>query len=155
FERLCQGRTLAEMPSLMARICGICPVSHLIASAKTGDALLAVTIPPAAEQLRRVLNLAQLVQSHALSFFSLSSPDLLLGLDADPAARNTRRLAQAPPELARGGVRLRQIGQLIVERLAGKRIHPGWVVPGGVNAPLTADRRDEMLALIPEGLAIA
>src|SRR3954463_180041 len=81
FEKLCEGRPFSEMPSLMARICGICPVSHLIASAKACDALLAVRIPPTAAKLRKILNLAQLVQSHALSFFYLSSPDLLLGLD--------------------------------------------------------------------------
>src|SRR5512138_857526 len=68
FEKLCEGRPFSEMPSLMARICGICPVSHLIASAKACDALLGVRIPGNAENLRRVLNLAQVVQSHALSF---------------------------------------------------------------------------------------
>src|SRR5919199_1353210 len=85
FEKLCEGRPFHEMPSLMARICGICPVSHLAASAKACDALMAVRIPPTAANLRRIINLAQLVQSHALSFFYLSAPDLLLGMDADPA----------------------------------------------------------------------
>src|ERR1035437_8151262 len=80
FEKLCEGRPFYEMPSLMARICGICPVSHLIASAKACDAILATRIPPTAVKLRSILNLAQLVQSHALSFFHLSSPDLLLGM---------------------------------------------------------------------------
>src|SRR5271157_4699984 len=85
FEKMCEGRPFTEMPSLMARICGICPVAHLIASAKACDALLAVRIPPTAEKLRRLINLSQIVQSHALSFFYLSSPDLVLGMDADPA----------------------------------------------------------------------
>ena len=84
FERFCEGRTLWEMPGLTARTCGICPVSHLMASAKAGDQILAVNIPPTAEKLRRLVNLAQLVQSHALSFFHLSSPDLLLGMTATP-----------------------------------------------------------------------
>src|SRR3954467_11072861 len=78
FEKFCEGRPFTEMPSLMARICGICPVSHLIASAKACDAIMAVRIPPAAVRLRTVINLAQIIQSHALSFFYLSSPDLLL-----------------------------------------------------------------------------
>ena len=85
FEKLCEGRPFYEMPSLMARICGICPVSHLIASAKACDSLLAVKIPPTADKLRRIFGLAQVTQSHALSLFHLSSPDLLLGMDADPA----------------------------------------------------------------------
>src|SRR5690606_21174064 len=138
-----------------SRICGICPVSHLIASAKAGDALMAVTVPETAANLRRVLNLAQIIQSHALSFFYLSAPDLLLGMDADPAKRNIFGVAQEHPQLARDGVRLRQIGQQIIEVLGGKRIHPGWVVPGGVSEPLTAEKREQILAMLPDGIAIA
>jgi NAD-reducing hydrogenase large subunit len=155
FEKFVEGRPFHEMPSLMARICGICPVSHLVASAKACDALLAVRIPPTAANLRRILNLAQIIQSHALSFFYLSSPDLLLGMDADPAKRNLFGVAKAQPQLARDGVRLRQIGQQIIELLGGKRIHPGWVVPGGVSEPLTADKRQAILEMLPEGITIA
>ncbi|MEZ4670600.1 MAG: Ni/Fe hydrogenase subunit alpha [Anaerolineae bacterium] len=154
FEKFCEGRPFHEMPSLMARICGICPVSHLIASGKACDKLLAVHIPPTAKNLRRILNLAQITQSHALSFFYLSAPDLLLGMDADPAQRNVFGVAQIQPTLARGGVRLRQMGQQIIEILGGKRIHPAWVVPGGVSEPLTAEKRDAILAMLPEGIAI-
>src|SRR5215468_2291431 len=99
FEKFVEGRPFHEMPSLMARICGICPVSHLIASAKACDALLAVRVPPTAANLRRILNLAQIAQSHALSFFYLSSPDLLLGMDADPEKRNIFGIAQMQPQL--------------------------------------------------------
>src|SRR6201986_4193574 len=137
FEKLCQGRPFYEMPSLMARICGICPVSHLIASAKACDSLLAVRIPPTADKLRRIFGLAQVTQSHALSLFHLSSPDLLLGMDADPAKSNIFGVAEKHPELALDGIRLRQFGQKIIERLGGKRIHPAWIVPGGVSEPLT------------------
>ncbi len=155
FEKLCEGRPFTEMPSLMARICGICPVSHLIASAKACDALLAVRIPPAADKLRRIFNMAQIVQSHALSVFHLSSPDLLLGMDADPAKSNLWGVYEKDPQLARDGIRLRQFGQLIIERLGGKRIHPAWVVPGGVSEPLSPADRDAILATIPEALAIS
>ena len=155
FEKFCEGRPFSEMPSLMARICGICPVSHLIASAKACDALLAVRIPPTAEMLRRIFGLAQVVQSHALSFFYLSSPDLLLGMDADPQKSNLFGVLERKPELARDGIRLRQFGQQIIERLGGKRIHPAWIVPGGVSEPLTALNRDAILSGIPEVLAIA
>ena len=155
FEKFCEGRPYAEMPSLMARICGICPVSHLITSAKACDALLAVSIPPAAEKLRRVITMAQVVQSHALSLFHLSSPDLLLGFDADPAKSNLFGVLEAEPQLARDGIALRKFGQQIIERLGGKRIHPAWVVPGGVSDPLSQKDRDAILAAIPEALAIA
>ncbi|HTS37730.1 MAG TPA: Ni/Fe hydrogenase subunit alpha [Candidatus Solibacter sp.] len=155
FEKLCEGRPFYEMPSLMARICGICPVSHLIASAKACDSLLAVRIPPTADKLRRIFGLAQVVQSHALSLFHLSSPDLLFGMDADPGQSNIFGVAQKNPELARDGIRLRQFGQLIIERLGGKRIHPAWVVPGGVSEPLTVANRDAILDALPDALAIA
>jgi NAD-reducing hydrogenase large subunit len=155
FEKFCEGRPFSEMPSLMARICGICPVSHLIASAQACDSILAVRIPENAVRLRRILNLAQIVQSHALSFFYLSSADLLLGMDSDPARRNVFGVLEANPEMARDGIRLRQFGQQIIEWLAGKRIHPAWVVPGGVSQPLTAENRDRILAALPEALAIA
>ncbi|MFM7150317.1 MAG: nickel-dependent hydrogenase large subunit, partial [Gemmataceae bacterium] len=62
FERFCQGRPFWEMAGLSARICGICPVSHLLASSKAGDGLLGVRIPVAAEKLRRMMNLGQIVQ---------------------------------------------------------------------------------------------
>lgn len=154
FESFCVGRPFYEMPSLMARICGICPVSHLIAASKACDALLAVHIPPTAVKLRRILNLAQIVQSHALNFFHLSSADLLLGMDSDPAQRNIFGLMESHPERARDGIRLRKFGQEIIGNLGGKRIHPAWVVPGGVSDPLTDENRDAILAGVPEALDI-
>src|SRR5271167_949691 len=153
FEKFCEGRPYAEMPGITPRICGICPVSHLLASAKAGDAIMAVDIPPAAEKLRRLLNLGQITQSHALSFFHLSAPDLLLGFDSPPERRNVFGLAAANPELARGGIRLRQFGQEIIEALGGQKIHPAWVAPGGVRGPLTEDHRDHIRSRVPEAQA--
>lgn len=152
FEKLVEGRPFHEMPSLTARVCGICPVSHLIASAKACDALMAVKIPETAAKLRQVLNLSQILQSHALSFFHLSSPDLVLGMDSDPAKRNIFGVAAERPDLARDGIWLRQYGQETIALLAGKRIHPAWVVPGGVSAPLTEEHRDAILAKVPEAI---
>ncbi|MCT0198342.1 Ni/Fe hydrogenase subunit alpha [Synechococcus sp. CS-1325] len=153
FEAFCVGRPFSEMPAITARICGICPVSHLLASAKAGDQLLAVAIPPAAERLRRLMNLAQIIQSHALSFFHLSSPDFLLGWDSDPAKRNIFGLIAADPELARGGIRLRQFGQELIERLGGRKIHPAWAVPGGVRSPLDPADRAAIQARLPEAFS--
>jgi NAD-reducing hydrogenase large subunit len=155
FERFCVGRPFTEMAGLSARICGICPVSHILASSKAGDRILAVTIPPAAEELRRLMNLGQIIQSHALSFFHLSGPDLILGRDADPKGRNVFGLIAADKELARGGIRLRQFGQEIIESLGGRKIHPAWSVPGGVREPLSAERRDHLLGRVPEARATA
>ncbi|MDA0265905.1 MAG: Ni/Fe hydrogenase subunit alpha [Cyanobacteria bacterium] len=153
FEKFCEGRPFTEMAGITARICGICPVSHLLAAAKTGDKILAVTIPPAAEKLRRLMNLAQITQSHALSFFHLSSPDFLLGWDSDPAKRNVFGLIDANPDLARAGIRLRQFGQTIIELLGARKIHAAWAVPGGVRSPLSEEGRTWIRDRLPESFA--
>ncbi|HZV05287.1 MAG TPA: Ni/Fe hydrogenase subunit alpha [Gemmataceae bacterium] len=155
FERMYEGRPLWEMPGITARICGICPVSHLMASVKAGDQILAVRIPSAAEKLRRLMNLAQIIQSHSLSFFHLSAPDLLLGMDSDPSKRNIFGLIAAEPELARNGIRLRQFGQQIIAALGGQKIHPPWCVPGGVRSPLSIEDRDWIRSRIPESRDVA
>ena len=154
FEKLCEGRPFYEMPSITERICGICPVSHSLASSKACDAILGVHPPETAVMLRRLLNCGTFIQSHALSFFYLSSPDLLLGMDADPKKRNIIEVIKAHPELAQNGIRLRKIGQQVIELLSGKRIHAAWVVPGGVNAQLCAEHRDTIRRMVPEALAI-
>ena len=150
FEKFCEGRPFREMPGITARICGICPVSHLLASSKAGDKILAVSIPPAAIKLRRLMNLGQIVQSHALSFFHLSAPDLILGMDSDPSKRNVFGLIKADPELARKGIRLRQFGQEIIEHLGGKKIHPAWSIPGGVRNGLSEESKKQIIDKIPE-----
>ena len=155
FEKFCEGRPFSEMPAITARICGICPVSHLLASAKAGDAIMAVAIPPAADKLRRLMNLGQIVQSHALSFFHLSAPDFILGWDAPPATRNVFGLIAADPALARSGIRLRQFGQEIIEALGGKKIHPAWAVPGGVRSGLDEEGRARIRQRLPEAFATA
>ena len=142
FEKFCLGRSYREMPSITERICGICPVSHALASAKAGDALKGVKIPPAAEKLRRLMHYAQLVQSHALSFFLLSGPDLILGMESDPAKRNLIGLIEAQPELTREGIRLRQFGQEVIRITAGKRVHGTGSVPGGMNRAVDATERN-------------
>ena len=153
FEKFCEGRPYTEMPGITQRICGICPVSHTLASAKAGDALMAVKIPPAADKLRRLMNLGQFIQSHALSFFHLSAPDFLLGWDTAPAQRNVFGLIAANKELARAGIRLRQFGQEIIEVLGDKKIHPAWAVPGGVRSALSEEGRAKIRAWLPEAFA--
>ncbi|MGO8764952.1 MAG: Ni/Fe hydrogenase subunit alpha [Limisphaerales bacterium] len=150
FEKFCEGRPYTEMPGITQRICGICPVSHTLASAKAGDALMAVNIPPAADKLRRLMNLGQIIQSHALSFFHLSAPDFLLGWETPPASRNVFGLIASNADLARAGIRLRQFGQEIIEILGGKKIHPAWAVPGGVRSGLTEEGRAKIRGWLPE-----
>jgi len=114
---------------------------------------MAVRIPRAAQLLREIIHCAQVVQSHALSFFYLSAPDLLLGMDADPAIRNVAGLIEANPELARAGIELRKFGLTVIEGLAEERVHASWIVPGGVKSPMNTQARDRFLAGIPQAMA--
>ena len=155
FEKFTEGHPFYEMPGITARICGICPISHLLASAKACDSIMAVRIPPAARKLRELVHCAQIVQSHALSFFYLSAPDFLLGMDSDPATRNVLGVIAGHPELARDGIELRKFGLMIVEGLAQERVHSSWIVPGGVSAPLSSATRDRILAEFPTARQIA
>ena len=144
-EKFCEGRIFWEMPLITSRVCGICPVSHHLASAKAGDALLGVDIPQTAKMLRQLMHMAQYVQSHALHFFHLASPDLLFGMDAEPAKRNVIGLIFEKPEIAVKGVMLRKFGQEIIEMLGGKKVHPSFAIPGGVNRALSPEQRDKIL----------
>ncbi len=155
FEKFTEGHPFYEMPGITARICGICPISHLLASAKACDAIMAVRIPPAGRKLRELVHFAQIVQSHALSFFYLSAPDFLLGMDSDPASRNVLGVIAGHPELARDGIELRKFGLLVVEGLAQERVHPSWIVPGGVAEPLSSAARDRILSELPAAKEIA
>jgi NAD-reducing hydrogenase large subunit len=150
FEKFCEGRHFTEMPIITPRICGICPVSHAVASVKACEQIMAVEVPPTATLLRRLMHLGQMFSSHALSFFHLSSPDFLFGWDSDPAQRNILGIAEKFPDVARRGIRLRKFGQELSSRLSGKKIHNGALVPGGVTQPLTEENRVALLAWVPE-----
>ena len=144
FEKFVEGRHLSEMASITSRICGICPVSHHLAAAKACDRLMGVEPPRPASMLRSLMHKGQVVQSHALSFFHLSSPDFLLGFDADPGTRNIVGLIGANPELARKGIALRKFGQEVIEAVGGRKIHPDVCVPGGMNRALGQEDRDRL-----------
>ena len=143
FEKFVQGRPYWEMPVLVQRLCGICPVSHHLAAAKATDRLVGVDVlTPTAEKVRRLMHLGQTLQSHALHFFHLSSPDLLFGFDDAVAHRNIVGLIQDHPEIAKRGILLRKYGQEVIRITAGKRIHGTGAIPGGVNKSLSIQERD-------------
>jgi len=154
FEKFIQGRPYREVPFIVQRLCGICPVSHQLAAAKAVDQLVGVErLTPTAEKLRRLLHFGQVLQSHALHFFHLSSPDLLFGFGSDPAQRNIVGVLDKYPDLALKGVKLRKYGQQIIAAISGKRIHGTATVPGGMNKSLSIVERDALLADIGDILA--
>lgn len=150
FEKFIQGRPYWEVPTMVQRLCGICPVSHLLAASKAMDEVLGITITPTAEKLRRLLHLGQVMQSHALNFFHLSSPDLLFGFDSDVAKRNIIGVAEKHPDIALMGIGLRKYGQQVIEHICGKRVHGTGSVPGGMNKALSEQSRQALLAPIEQ-----
>jgi NAD-reducing hydrogenase large subunit len=153
FEKFCEGRLYFEMPSITPRICGICPVSHHLASAKACDVLVGAPPPRPASLLRELMHMGQTIQSHGMHFFELAGPDLLLGFEADPAVRNVVGLIGENPDLALKAVNLRKYGQEIIRVLGGRKIHPNFAVPGGVNKALTPVERDAILKDVDEQIA--
>ncbi|MBN1531354.1 MAG: Ni/Fe hydrogenase subunit alpha [Spirochaetes bacterium] len=149
FERFVQGRPYWEMPVLVQRLCGICPVSHHLAAAKAVDVIVGAGtgegLTPTGEKMRRLMHYGQIFQSHALHFFHLVSPDLLLGADADPAIRNVIGVALNFKDLAVQGVMMRKFGQEVILATAGKKIHGTGAIPGGINKNLSAEERDSFL----------
>lgn len=146
FEKFIQGRPYWEIPVMVQRLCGICPVSHHLAAAKALDQVVgADRLTPTADKVRRLMHYGQILQSHALHFFHLSSPDLLFGFDSDVARRNIVGVAAEYPDIAKQGVLLRRFGQEVIRVTAGKRVHGTGAIPGGVNKAVTHKDRDELL----------
>ena len=152
FEKFCEGRMVFEMPLITPRICGICPVSHHLAAAKAGDEVMGTPPPRPASLLRDLMHMGQVIQSHGMHFFELAGPDLLLGFDTDPAIRNVVGLIQANAELTLKAVNLRKFGQQIIEIVGGRRIHPTFAVPGGVNKALSTEDRGKIQAGIADAI---
>lgn len=147
FEKFIQGRPYWELPVLVQRLCGICPVSHHLAAAKACDQLVGVKeLTPTATKIRRLMHFGQTLQSHALHFFHLSSPDLLFGSDDAVDHRNIIGVIEDYPDIARQGILLRKFGQEVIRHTSGKRIHGTGAIPGGVNKSLSIDERDALLA---------
>ena len=146
FERFIQGRLFWEVPVIVQRLCGICPVSHHLAAAKAMDLIVGgEKLTPTAEKMRRLMHYGQILQSHALHFFHLASPDLLFGFDAAPTIRNVIGVAAKFPDLAVQGVMLRKYGQEMIKATAGKKIHGTGAIPGGINKNLSVEERDALL----------
>ncbi len=154
FEKFIQGRPYWELPVLVQRLCGICPVSHHLAAAKAVDQLVGVDrLTPTAEKVRRLMHLGQTLQSHAVHFFHLASPDLLFGFDDEVAHRNIIGVIQDHPDIAVQGVKLRKYGQEVIRVVSGKRVHGTLATPGGVNKSLSVAERDYLLADIDQMIA--
>ena len=155
FEKFCIGRPVEELPSIVTSICGVCPWSHHLASAKANDAVFGVTPPPTGRKLRELCNAIAFTEEHILHFFFLAGADFVMGPAADPAVRNVIGIAQAHPEIGKRVVRCRHLGAQMLSIISGKSIHPVTAVPGGFSKPLTEEERQRVLPMAQEVLEFA
>ncbi|HIP16741.1 MAG TPA: Ni/Fe hydrogenase subunit alpha [Methanothermococcus okinawensis] len=145
FEQFVVGRPAEEVPRIVPRICGICQTPHHLASVKAIDAAWGVEIPSAAKKLRELMLMGNIIHSHALHFYYLAAPDLVLGPDADPSVRNIVGLIDKAPEVAKKAIATRKFGQTLIEKTGGKPIHPVTGIPGGISKTLSEEERDAFL----------
>ncbi len=155
FEKFCIGRPVEELPRIVTSICGVCPWSHHLASAKTNDAVFGVEPPPTGRLLRELCNSIAYTEEHILHFFFLAGPDFVMGPDADYSVRNVIGIAQSNPEIGQKVIRNRHLGCEMLEIVSGKSIHPVTAVPGGFSKPLTEAEREEVLPMAEEVLEFA
>ncbi|MBE3032831.1 MAG: Ni/Fe hydrogenase subunit alpha [Actinobacteria bacterium] len=155
FEKFCVGRPVEEMPRITTRICGVCPWSHHLASAKATDAVFGVEPAPAGRQLRRLCNSIAYMEEHILHFYILSGPDFVLGPGTDYPTRNVIGLIGAVPDIAKRVVHVRHMCAKMLEMIAGKSIHPDAAVPGGFSKPLQPEERDALVPMAQECLELA
>jgi len=155
FERFCVGKPVEEMPRITTRICGVCPWSHHLASAKATDAVFGVELPSAGEKLRRLCNSIAYMEEHILHFYVLAGPDFVLGPDAEYPVRNVIGILNAVPDVGRRVVKVRHMCAKMLEMIAGKAIHPAAAVPGGFSRPLSEEERQTLLPMADEALELA
>jgi F420-non-reducing hydrogenase large subunit len=155
FEKFCIGRPVEELPRIVTSICGVCPWSHHLASAKANDAVFGVTPPAAGRKLRELCNAVAYTEEHILHFFILAGADFVMGPDSDYSVRNVIGIAQANPEIGKKVIRNRHLGAQMLSIISGKSIHPVTAVPGGFSKPLTEAEREKLVPMANEVLEFA
>jgi len=155
FEQFAIGRPVEEMPRIVTSICGVCPWSHHLASAKANDAIFGVEPPSAGRKLRELCNAIAFTEEHILHFFFLAGADFVMGPDADYSVRNVFGIANANPEIGKKVIRSRHLGAQMLNIVSGKSIHPVTAVPGGFSKPLMEEERDKVLPMAEEVLEFA
>jgi F420-non-reducing hydrogenase large subunit len=151
FERFVVGRPIEELPRIVTRICGVCPASHHLASAKAVDGCFGGEVAPLAHKLRDMYYHAHYIHSHVAHFYALAAPDFVCGPDADPAVRNILGVvAKVGLEIGGRVIRARSLAQAIQHTIAGRATHPVWCLPGGVSKGLSPAELEEVRPMVGE-----
>lgn len=155
FEKFIQGKPAEEVPRIVSRICGICPWHHHMASNKAVDHCFGIAPPPAGRKLRELMQIISHAEDKLLHFFFLAAADFVIGPESDYAVRNIVGIAKANPDLAAKVVHMRQMAKMILEKFAGKAIHPVAGVAGGFSRPMLETDHAEILIKMRELLDFA
>lgn len=156
FERFCVGRPAEEMPNLTARICGVCPEAHHMASTKALDALFHVEPPATAKKLRELLYSIFYATDHTTHFYALGGPDFVVGPDAPPAERNILGVVKKVGlEIGSKVIKMRHDGHHLIKMMGGRPVHPNWGLPGGVSRGITEEQRREIETVGREAIEFA
>jgi F420-non-reducing hydrogenase large subunit len=155
FEKFCLGKPVEELPRITTSICGVCPWSHHLASAKACDAVFGVEPAAAGVKLRELCNSIAYTEEHILHFYFLAGADFVMGPDADYSVRNVIGIANKLPDVAKTVVRCRWLGAKMLELISGKSIHPVAAVPGGFSKALTKEELETLKPMAQEIFELA
>jgi coenzyme F420-reducing hydrogenase alpha subunit len=151
FEKFLEGRSYTEIPDMVARICGICPVAYQVTAAQALERLFGVELSPWARAMRRVFYCGEWIQSHSLHIHLLAAPDFF-------GCSNAIELARIAPEEVRRGLRIQTLGNELMDLFGARSVHPVGVRVGGFHgAPSLGrirDMRDKLRAALPQAEAL-
>ncbi|HUV00864.1 MAG TPA: Ni/Fe hydrogenase subunit alpha [Bacteroidales bacterium] len=146
FEKFCEGRPVEELPAIVAKICGVCPGCHHMASGKAVDAVFGVEPPPTAKKLRELFYMAHFIHSHIAHFYALAAPDFVVGPLAPPSKRNILGVIEkVGKEIGTEVIKQRRIAQEIQALLGGHQTFVVMNIPGGVRRGLSEKERDDIV----------
>ena len=157
FEKFLQGRNIEEVPRIVPRICGICDVQHHLAAAKAVDSVFGFKngeILPAAYKMRELMNWGSYMHSHALHFYFLAAPDLVIP-EGTRKTRNVFQVIKDMPEVALQAIQIRKNGLDIVKATGGRPIHPSSSTPGGISTELDDETQKDLLAKAKQNVELA
>lgn len=138
FEGILRGRKDEELPEIASRICGICPVVHNLTAHKALEKAYGIQLDETSTTLRKLMMLGQLINSHSLHLFFFSLADFF-GYKSD------LQLINVYPEKTHDAVKIRDIGNRIVETIGGRSVHPVTPVLGGLRKAPDSAKLKELL----------
>ncbi|MGB9129338.1 MAG: Ni/Fe hydrogenase subunit alpha [Thiobacillus sp.] len=151
FEKFLEGRLYTEIPDLVARICGICPVAYQVTAAQALERLFGVELSPWARDMRRVFYCGEWIQSHSLHIHLLAAPDFF-------GCNSAIELAKIAPQEVRRGLRIQALGNELMDLFGARSVHPVGVRIGGFHGAPSLARvrkiREKLRAAVPEAEAL-